>query len=74
MSPGAVSRADLHVHSRYSDQPRIRATRVFRSQESYTEPAEVYRLARARGMDFITISDHNTLGGSLAIAHLPGRS
>jgi hypothetical protein len=32
----------------------------------------VYAAARRRGMDFVTISDHNTLNGSLAIAHLPG--
>jgi predicted metal-dependent phosphoesterase TrpH len=72
VSPGVSTRADLHVHSRHSDQPRIRATRWFRSQESYTEPLDVYRLARARGMDFVTISDHNSLDGSHAIAHLPG--
>ncbi|MGE4506969.1 MAG: glycosyltransferase, partial [Desulfovibrionaceae bacterium] len=28
--------------------------------------------ARARGMDLVTITDHNTLAGSLEIAHLPG--
>jgi len=40
--------------------------------ESYTEPLELYAAQRARGMDFVTITDHNTLAGSLAIAHLPG--
>jgi glycosyltransferase involved in cell wall biosynthesis len=38
--------------------------------ESYTEPKKIYDLARERGMDFITITDHNTLAGSLEIAHL----
>ena len=33
---------------------------------------ELYHAQRARGMDFVTITDHNTLAGSLAIAHLPG--
>jgi glycosyltransferase involved in cell wall biosynthesis len=41
-------------------------------RESYADPLEVYAAARSRGMDFVTISDHNTLNGSLAIAHLPG--
>src|SRR5665648_693466 len=41
-------------------------------RESYAEPLEVYAAARSRGMDFVTISDHNTLNGALAIAHLPG--
>ncbi len=45
---------------------------MLRGQESYTEPLEVYELARARGMDFVTITDHNSLAGALAIAHLPG--
>ena len=45
---------------------------MLRGKESYSEPLEIYRLARARGMDFVTITDHNSLAGSLAIAHLPG--
>ena len=43
-----------------------------RGRESYAQPLDVYAAARTRGMDFVTISDHNTLNGSLAIAHLPG--
>jgi hypothetical protein len=39
--------------------------------ESYTDPVDVYMAAKARGMDVVTITDHNTLAGSLAIAHLP---
>lgn len=65
-------RADLHVHSRCSENPTARAIRFFRGKESYTQPSDVYGAARARGMDFVTITDHNTLAGSLAIAHLPG--
>jgi glycosyltransferase involved in cell wall biosynthesis len=40
--------------------------------ESYTEPEHIYRAARAKGMDFVTITDHNTIQGALEIAHLPG--
>ena len=36
-----------------------------RGRESYAEPLEVYAAARSRGMDFVTISDHNTLNLSL---------
>jgi hypothetical protein len=43
-----------------------------RGRESYAEPLDVYAAALRRGMDLVTISDHNTLNGSLAIAHLPG--
>jgi glycosyltransferase involved in cell wall biosynthesis len=38
--------------------------------ESYTEPLALYHRARAKGMDWVTITDHNTLAGSLEIAHL----
>lgn len=65
-------RADLHVHSRYSDASGSAGIRALRSAESFTDPVELYHAQRARGMDFVTITDHNTLGGSLAIAHLPG--
>jgi predicted metal-dependent phosphoesterase TrpH len=65
-------RADLHVHSRYSDSSGHAGVRALRSAESFTDPNELYAAQRARGMDFVTITDHNTLAGSLAIAHLPG--
>ena len=65
-------KADLHVHSVCSENPTAKSIRFFHGKESYTPPADVYAAARARGMDFVTITDHNTLNGSLAIAHLPG--
>jgi len=66
------SRADLHVHSKHSSKPSEWILRQFRAPESYTEPLEVYRLCRERGMDFVTISDHDCIDGALEIAHLPG--
>ncbi len=39
--------------------------------ESFTEPRELYDVARLRGMDAVTIADHNTIAGALAIADLP---
>ena len=65
-------RADLHVHSSCSDDPTNPGIRALHGRESYTDPLEVYAAAKARGMDYVTITDHNTLDGSLAIAHLPG--
>ncbi len=41
-------------------------------QECFAEPAAVYAAARRRGMDFVTITDHDTLAGSLSIAERPG--
>jgi hypothetical protein len=67
-----TARADLHVHSKHSSKPSEWILRQFRAPESYTEPLEVYRLCRERGMDFVTISDHDCIDGALEIAHLPG--
>src|SRR5262245_39478346 len=67
-----VSRADLHVHSKYSDRPTEWILRRIGAPECYTPPATVYATARRRGMQFVTISDHNCIDGALEIAHLPG--
>lgn len=64
-------RADLHIHSRYSNKPSIWALRKFNCPESYTSPLFIYETAKKMGMDYITITDHNTINGVLEIAHLP---
>lgn len=66
------SKVDLHVHSKHSDRPSEWILRRIGSPESFVEPQEVYRRARAAGMDFVTISDHNCITGALEIAHLDG--
>ena len=48
------------------------ALRRFNCPESYTPPLALYELAKKRGMDFVTITDHNSMAGALEIAHLPG--
>ncbi|MBF0595269.1 MAG: glycosyltransferase [Candidatus Omnitrophica bacterium] len=60
-------KADLHVHSRYSSNPADAVLRKFGTQESYTEVEEVYRAAKERGMDCVTITDHNAIGGALKL-------
>lgn len=67
-----VSKADLHVHSKYSNRPTEWILRRIGAPECYTPPREVYETARRRGMQFVTISDHNCIDGALEIAHLPG--
>ena len=39
--------------------------------ECATPPEEVYELAKRRGMEFLTISDHDTIAGGLEIADRP---
>lgn len=65
-------KADLHVHSSHSNKPTYWAMRKFSVPESYTSPQHLYRVAGERGMDFVTITDHNTINGALEIGHLPG--
>jgi len=66
------SKADLHVHTKFSDRPSEWFLRRVGAPESFTEPLDVYRRCKAKGMDFVTISDHNRIEGALEIAHLPG--
>jgi glycosyltransferase involved in cell wall biosynthesis len=66
------SKIDLHVHSKYSDRPSEWFLRRIGAPECFVEPQDIYERGRAHGMDFITISDHNSIRGALDIAHLPG--
>jgi len=65
-------RADLHVHSKYSRRPSQWFLQKMGCPESFTEPLNLYRIARNRGMSLVTITDHNSIDGALEIAHLPG--
>jgi predicted metal-dependent phosphoesterase TrpH len=56
-------RADLHVHSYYSGQSG--SLRWYRSRDCYSSPDAVYRRAKARGMDVVTLTDHNSIDGCL---------
>ena len=67
-----IARCDLHLHSRWSTDTGNYALRRARLGESFTEAERAYRVARARGMDLVTLTDHNTLEGALRIAHHPG--
>src|SRR5204863_5359864 len=67
-----MSRCDLHLHSRFSARSEEWLFRRFDFPDSYSDPRELYRLLRERGMDFVTITDDDTIGGSLGIAELAG--
>ncbi len=66
-----MSRCDLHIHSKFSARSEDWLFRRFDFPDSCTEPLELYHNLRARGMDFVTITDHDTIEGSLAIADQP---
>jgi predicted metal-dependent phosphoesterase TrpH len=65
-----VSKADLHVHTRFSADGDSSWLKQLKFRECWTEPRQVYDLALRRGMDFVTITDHDTIEGALSIAHL----
>src|SRR5688572_12932410 len=70
-SPAAVRRADLHCHSEASNTAAEVALNAISCPECYSKPQDVYAQATGRGMDFVTITDHDTIDGALGITHLP---
>ena len=68
-------RVDLHLHSRASGS----ATNVWVKglgedggvRESYTLPEESYSMAKRAGMDFVTLTDHETIAGANTLLHHP---
>src|SRR6201996_3202089 len=66
-----TSRVDMHCHSTASQLSKLGVQRSLGLPECATEPTEVYELAKRRGMDFVTITDHDTIDGVLSNAHRP---
>jgi glycosyltransferase involved in cell wall biosynthesis/predicted metal-dependent phosphoesterase TrpH len=66
-----ISRVDLHCHSTASQLSRLGVQRSLGLPECATPPDEVYELAKRRGMDFVTITDHDTIDGCLELADRP---
>jgi glycosyltransferase involved in cell wall biosynthesis/predicted metal-dependent phosphoesterase TrpH len=67
----ATTRVDMHCHSTASQVSKLGVQRALGLPECATPPEEVYALAKRRGMDFVTITDHDTIDGVLAIADRP---
>ncbi len=66
-----ASRVDMHCHSTASQFSRLGVQRSLGLPECATPPQEVYELAKRRGMDFVTITDHDTIDGCLELADRP---
>jgi glycosyltransferase involved in cell wall biosynthesis/predicted metal-dependent phosphoesterase TrpH len=69
--PTPTSRCDMHCHSSASERSKLGVQRAMGLPECATPPEEVYELAKRRGMDFVTITDHDTIAGVLEIADRP---
>jgi glycosyltransferase involved in cell wall biosynthesis/predicted metal-dependent phosphoesterase TrpH len=61
----------MHCHSTASQLSRLGVQRSLGLPECATPPQEVYELAKRRGMDFVTITDHDTIDGCLELADRP---
>jgi glycosyltransferase involved in cell wall biosynthesis/predicted metal-dependent phosphoesterase TrpH len=66
-----TSRVDLHCHSAASQLSKLGVQRSLGLPECATPPEEVYELAKRRGMEFVTITDHDTIDGVMELADRP---
>jgi len=69
--PSAMHRVrmDVHCHSRASHRPVSAAVARVLSEmpECYSDPERIYDQARRRGMDLVTITDHDEIAGGLEL-------
>ena len=63
-------RCDLHVHSWYSGRADLPVLGHV-GRECYSDPEDVYEAATRRGMDLVTLTDHDGIEGALRLAHRP---
>jgi predicted metal-dependent phosphoesterase TrpH len=61
-------KCDLHIHSRFSGPSTMPVLKSF-CLESYSDPEEVYSLLKRRGMNLVTLTDHDSLDGCEALSH-----
>jgi glycosyltransferase involved in cell wall biosynthesis len=63
MKNEATGKVDFHLHSYASNVTNYYAANIFSIPESYSDPKELYRLLKARGMTLVTLTDHNSIDG-----------
>src|SRR5690242_11877936 len=66
-----MSKCDLHIHSRFSARSEEWLFRRLEFPDSYSDPRQLHRELMEREMDFVTITDHDTIEGCLHIQDLP---
>ncbi len=62
-----MAKVDMHVHSKYSEHPSEWFLQRLGAAESYTDPQVLYQNMKKRGMDYITVTDHNRIDGALLL-------
>ncbi len=63
-------RCDLHVHTRHSGMCNIPGFHRF-CRESYNHPEAVYRTLKRRGMDLVTVTDHDSIDSAEHLRRYP---
>src|SRR5438093_13305659 len=59
-----LRRCDLHLHTRYSSWSHAR---VLHARDSYSEPVDVFERAKGAGMDYVALTDHDSIEGALRL-------
>jgi len=62
LSDPNLKRADLHCHTRFSIFKYFRRANT---RDCYNAPEDVYRIAKERGMSYVTFTDHDSIDGAL---------
>jgi predicted metal-dependent phosphoesterase TrpH len=63
-------KCDLHVHTRHSGMCNIPGFHRF-CRESYNDPRAVYETLKRRGMDLVTVTDHDSIDAAEQLRHYP---
>jgi predicted metal-dependent phosphoesterase TrpH len=62
LSDPLLKRVDLHCHTRFSIFKYFRRANT---RDCYNQPEDVYRIAKERGMSYVTFTDHDSIDGAL---------
>ena len=57
-----LKRADLHLHTRFSEWKHLR---IIKPSDSYNEPLDAYRRCKEVGMDYVVFTDHDNINGAV---------
>jgi len=63
-------RCDLHVHTRHSGMCTVPVMKRI-CRECYSDPREVYETLKRRGMDLVTVTDHDSIDAVESLRHRP---
>ena len=63
-------KCDLHVHTHHSGMCTVPVMKRI-CRESYNDPQDVYETLKRRGMDLVTVTDHDSIDAVESLRHHP---